>query len=60
MPPARLRRDPRVAPSLSAGGQNEMGLAHYLVVYGSDCHDPNVAAAAGQSAHVIRVTREDD
>jgi PPOX class probable F420-dependent enzyme len=30
-----LRRDPRVVLSMETGGQNDIGLAHYLVVYGS-------------------------
>lgn len=30
-----LRRDPRVAISIETGGQNEIGLAHYLVIHGS-------------------------
>ena len=30
-----LQRDPRVALSIETGGQNEMGLAHYLVVHGT-------------------------
>ncbi len=29
-----VSRDPRVVLSLETGGANEMGLAHYLVVYG--------------------------
>lgn len=30
-----LRRDPRVVLSVETEGQNEMGLAYYLVIYGS-------------------------